>query len=273
MSRALFAPDSAIRRIGGEAVLMLGGGRALLLQAAHPLVAAGIVDHSAYATEPWRRLARTMVALYTVVHGSRADAARVAAQVRAVHTGVTGTAAGRDYSALDPELQLWVHATLVDTGLVMYETFVRALRIEEQEAFYAEMRVVARVFGVPARVLPRTLAAFRGYQRRQLESGELEVTDASRAVAATVLDPPLPLPLRPAARLLNLATVGLLPEPVRTGYGLGWGPAREAALRTSAASVRRALPLVPRRIRLLDPEDLAAQRKARPLGLLAAVAR
>src|SRR2546427_622103 len=111
-----------IRRSGGEAVLMLGGGRALLMQAAHPLVAAGIVEHSRYAEEPWRRLARTMVALYTVVHGTKADADAVAAQVRGVHARVAGVANGRRYSALDPELQLWVHSTLVDTGLVVYET-------------------------------------------------------------------------------------------------------------------------------------------------------
>jgi uncharacterized protein (DUF2236 family) len=277
----VFAPDSAIRRIGGEAVLMLGGGRALLMQAAHPLVAAGIVGHSRYAEEPWRRLARTMLALYTVVHGTKADAERVSQRVRSVHATVRGRiparmgelAARTEYSALDPKLQLWVHSTLVDTGLVMHETFVSPLEAAEQEAFYDEMKVVARVFGVPARILPPTLADFRAYQRDCVERGEVVVTDAARAVAATVLDPPVPRALRPAVRVLNLATVGLLPWDLREQYGLPWSRAREALLRSSAASVRRGLPLLPARVRLLDPEDLERRRKARPLGLLAAFAR
>ena len=269
MTRATFARDSAIRRIGGEAVLMLGGGRALLMQAAHPLVGAGIVEHSRYAEEPWRRLARTMVALYTVVHGTKEAADRVAARVRAVHERVAGATDGRAYSALDPELQLWVHSTLVDTGLVMYETFVGRLEENEREAFYAEMKIVARVFGV----LPRTLDDFRAYQRRCLETGELVVTDAARAVAATVLEPPLPLALRPAARVLNLATVGLLPPQLREQYGLGWTTAHATAFRLAAGSVRRTLPLLPARVRLLDPDDLTARRRDRPLGLLAAFAR
>src|SRR5207302_10499142 len=85
-----FTPDSAIRRIGNRSVLMLGGPRALLLQAAHPLVAAGIVDHSRFAAEPWKRLARTMTALYTIVFGTRAEADRVGAIVQAVHASVRG---------------------------------------------------------------------------------------------------------------------------------------------------------------------------------------
>ena len=278
MSDEVFTPDSAIRRIGGEAVLMLGGGRALLMQAAHPLVAAGIVGHSRYADEPWRRLARTMLALYTVVHGTKADAERVSQQVRSVHEAVRGRIAARagryragsEYSALDPRLQLWVHSTLVDTGLVMHETFVSPLVAEDQEAFYEDMKLVAGIFGVPARIMPPTLADFRAYQRDCVERGEVAVTDAARAVAATVLDPPIPLALRPAVRVLNLATVGLLPRELRRQYGLPWSRAHDALLRSSAAAVRRGLPLLPSQVRLLDPEDLSRPRKARPLGLLAA---
>lgn len=165
-----------------------------------------------------------------------------------------------------------MHATLVDTGLVMYETFVGQLSEADREAFYADMKTVARVFGVPARVLPRTLADFRDYERRCVEQ-DLVVSAAARAVAATVLDPPVPLPLRPPARVLNLATVGLLPAPIRTQYGLRWTPAHAMALRAAAASVRRTLPLFPARVRLLDPIDLAERRRDRPLGLLAAIAR
>lgn len=259
---------------------MLGGGRALLMQAAHPLVAAGIVGHSRYREEPWRRLARTMVALYTVVHGSRAEADRVGLAVGAVHRAVNGRLsrplgpypAGTRYSALDPALQMWVHATLVDTGLVMFETFVGRLDRGERERFYADMKVVAEVFGVPRATIPRTFIEFRDYMEGCLSSREVVVSDPARAVAEVVLRPPLPRALLPAVRTVNLATIGLLPPMLREQYGFRWSRADEAVLRASAAGVRRLLPLLPSSLRVLDPEDLRRRRKARPLGLLVAYA-
>ena len=120
-----FGVDAAIRRIAREPVLMLGGPRALLMQAAHPLVAAGIVDHSHFQQDPWRRLARTMTALYTIVFGTQEQAEHIGAITRAAHGGVRGRRGRRVYTAADPGLMLWVHSTLVDTGLAMYETYVR----------------------------------------------------------------------------------------------------------------------------------------------------
>ena len=269
MSDGYFGPESAIRRIGRESVLMAGGGRALLMQAAHPLVAAGIVEHSGYREEPWRRLARTMTALYTVVYGSKAEADRVGERVRAVHAHVRG----RDYDALDPDLLMWVHSTLVDTGLVMYETFVGALAPEDREAFYRDMKVVAGVFGVPAGVIPGTLADFRDYQRERLASGDVAVGEAAHAVAATVLDPPVPLAVRPALALVELVTVGLLPPELRAAYGLPWTAARERALAASAASVRRLLlPLVPPPLRAVAPPVPGAKLGGLPLRVMAAFA-
>jgi uncharacterized protein (DUF2236 family) len=259
-----FRPDSAIRVIGRESVLMLGGARALLMQAAHPLVAAGIVDHSSYRTEPLRRLARTMTALYTIVFGTRADADRVGAVVKAVHARVRGQRGGKTYSAADPDLMLWVHSTLVDTGLAMYETYVGTVEAELADEFYEEMKTVATVFGVPPAVHPATLADFRAYQLRMLES-ELRVGPDAREVARSILEPPVPTALRPLARALVLANIGLLPAPLREQYGLSWGPARDALLSASSRSSRRVLlPLLPRSFRL-------TQRV--PLRMLAAFAR
>ena len=118
--RGYFSPESAVWRIARESVLMLGGGYALLMQAAHPLVAAGIVAHSSFRESPWRRLAGTMNAIYTVVYGTRAEADRAAARVRAIHASVQGSIperrgsypAGTRYAARDPQLLLWVHGTL-----------------------------------------------------------------------------------------------------------------------------------------------------------------
>jgi uncharacterized protein (DUF2236 family) len=269
-----FEPDSAVRRIGSESVLMLGGGRALLMQAAHPLVAAGIVGHSGYGHEPWRRLARTMTALYTIVFGTCEEADRAGEIVRAVHARVYGRLegpvgpfpAGTPYSASDPELMLWVHATLVDTGFVMYETYVGPLAPADAEGFYRDMRVVASVFGVPDGVVPPTLAGFRDYLRAQLAGPELVVGAAARSIADTVLRPPVPLPLRPTLRALARTSVGLLPPELRERYGFRWTWPEAAALAVSARGVRAVvLPTLPGRLRTLWPNGV-------PLAVLSAFA-
>ncbi len=251
MSDGYFGPDSVIRRIGNRSVLMLGGPRALLLQAAHPLVAAGIVGHSNFEAEPWQRLARTMTALYTIVFGTRAEADRTGAVVQKIHRAVRGRLredvgvfrTGTRYAADDPDLMLWVHGTLVDTGIAMHEAYIAPLEPEERDAFYRDMSVVAKVFGVPESVLPRTLVDFGEYRRALLAEGTLCIGSDARAVAATVLDPPAPLPLRPGLRALALAGVALLPEDVQELYGLRLDRARRAAFAAGRGSLRRlALP-------------------------------
>jgi uncharacterized protein (DUF2236 family) len=242
-----FAPESVIRRLGNTPITpFLGGGPAVLLQVAHPLVASGVVQHSDYHDDLWRRLARTLRALYLVTYGSRAEADRAAEAVRIVHTHVHGAIeaplgpfpAGTRYSASDPDLQLWVHATLVVASLGAYQRFVRGLSRAEQESYYAEMAVVAELFGTPRSVIPRSLAEFRDYFAAELESGRIIVTPPAREVAAVVLRAPLPAPLRMLVPAHRLATAGLLPERLRDEYGLRWNPLRALALPLAGRSVQ-----------------------------------
>jgi uncharacterized protein (DUF2236 family) len=237
---------------------MLGGGRALLLQVAHPLVAAGVAAHSGYREDPWKRLEGTMNAVWSVVFGTRAQADRAAARVRSMHGRVNGTIsermgpfpAGTRYSALDPELLLWVHATLVDTALLVHSQWVRPLAPREQEAYYEDMKTCAQLFGTPRDVLPPTLFDFRLYMEERLASEEICVTDTARDIAREVLRPPLPLPLRPAMEIVKVVTASLLPPALRREYGLGWDPVRSVATTASREWVRRiAMPLLPGRLR------------------------
>jgi uncharacterized protein (DUF2236 family) len=264
-----FRDESTIRRIANEPVLMLGGGRALLMQAAHPLVAAAIVDHSRYRREPVVRLARTMQALYTIVFGTRAQADAAGRATRRAHARVRGRlreevgpfARGTPYAAGDPELQLWVHATLVDTGIAMYDACVRRLGWEEKAAFHDEMRVVGCVFGVPDRVLPGTYAEFEDYRLGMLRDTLAVGTDA-RAVAQIVLDPPVPFALKPGARAFARASIGLLPPELLERYGVRGGVVDRAVLATTRLTARRLVGGVWR-----------GDREGVPLRLLAAVAR
>jgi uncharacterized protein (DUF2236 family) len=257
-----FAPESVIRRVGNAPLVpLLGGGPAVLLQVAHPLVAAGVVEHSDYQRDLWRRLRRTLRALYLIVYGSRQEAERVAEAVRAVHAYVHGTTserlgtfpAGTHYSAADPALLLWVHATLVHSSLAAYRRFVGRLTAEEEDQYHEQMAVVARLFGVPADSVPTTSRDFRDYFRDRLAGGEVSVTAPARGVAAVILKGLLPLPLLPVVPAHRLATAALLPAPIREQYGLRWDRGRELALTLAAPSLRLAAAPVSRaagRVRL-----------------------
>src|SRR5436190_4864368 len=130
----LFGPDSVTWRVNREGALLLGGGRALLLQVAHPLVAAGVSQHSNYREDPFGRLYRTLDTVTAIVFGSTPTAKEAAARLHRVHTRVKGEAGdGTPYVATDPALIMWVHATLVDTSLLVYERYIGHLPDEERE--------------------------------------------------------------------------------------------------------------------------------------------
>ena len=234
-----FAEDAVIRKVDGEGVLLLGGGRALLMQLAHPSVAAGVADHSDFARDPFSRLRRTLEASYSIVFGSEEDARRTAAAIHAVHERVTGPG----YQANDPELLLWVHATLVDTALRVYTRFVGPLLRHEVEQYYAESMRQAELMGVPLDAQPADFHAFRHYVRTTVAT--LEVSDAARRLAKSILRPRVPLVGEPAVALARQITVGLLPLPLRVQYGLRWDARRKAALLAAAATSRQVLPRVP----------------------------
>jgi uncharacterized protein (DUF2236 family) len=224
-----FAPESVIRRVGNTPVTpFLGGGAAVLLQVAHPLVAAGVAAHSSYDRDIWRRLVGTMRALYLVTYGSTAEAERAAGAVKTAHTRVNGRTqtrlgafpAGTPYSAEDPELMVWVHATLVHASLIAYQRFEHALSEAEQERYYREMAVVAELFGTPADVIPPTLADLRAYFAAQIDSETISVTEPARAIARAVLRARLPGPVRILNPAHRLATTALLPPRIRDEYGL-----------------------------------------------------
>lgn len=242
-----FEPESVIRRVANTPVTpFLGGGTAVLLQVAHPLVAAGVTAHSDYRHDLWRRLGRTLRALYLITFGSKNEAEQAAAAVQAVHRQVHGAtatplgryAAGTPYSAEDPELQLWVHATLVHASLSAYQRFERQLTAAEQARYYNEMATVAQLFGVPTEIIPPRLDDFRNYFHSQIEGKTISVTPIAREIAQVVLDAPLPTPLRMIAPAHRLATAAQLPPELREQYGLRWTQLQALALPVAARSLR-----------------------------------
>jgi uncharacterized protein (DUF2236 family) len=242
-----FSPESVVRRLGNSPVTpFLGGGAAVLLQVAHPLVACGVVEHSGYDRNLWRRLARTLRALYLITFGDRTEAELAGASVQAVHEHVLGRTReelgpfppGTPYSATDPELMRWVHATLVYSSLAAYELFVEPLTAEEKERYHEEMNLVARLFGTPADALPHTYDQFQAYFDAELRSERITVTEPARRVAEVILSAPLPAPLRLLAPAHRVATARILPARLRRQYDLRWTALHDLALPLAGASVR-----------------------------------
>ena len=239
----LYPPDAVIRRVTGEGVLLLGGGRALLMQLAHPSVAEGVASHSDFRADPFSRLRRTLEASYTMVFGTRDEAERTAAAIRAVHDRVTGPG----YHANDPTLVMWVHATLVDTAVSVYERFVASLSPDERAEYYEQSMVQAALLGCPTSSQPPTWPAFVDYVRATVDS--LVVSDTARSLAGDVLRPRAPWVAGPIFEVARQLTAGLLPRPLRDQYGLSWDRPRKLALLGAAAASRQLLPLIPSAVR------------------------
>jgi len=249
-------------RVGSEGALLLGGGRALILQVAHPQVAAGVAQHSNYRQAPWRRLYRTIEVTSQIVFGDDRESAEAAAALRRRHQRVVGRDdRGDHYRALDPQLLMWVHATLVDTSLLVYHRYVKPLREEEMALYYEQMKPVAEAYGIPGEQQPADWPAFRDYWDGMLLSG-LRITETTRDVADSVLRPELPLaarlPALPAVKAMNLLTIGTLPGELRDELELSWGPLRERLLAASGLTIRRLLPLLPSPLRKFPAARRAA---------------
>lgn len=241
----MFGPGSLTWRVNGEGVLLLGGGRALILQVAHPKVAAGVAEFSNYRSDPWGRLYRTLELTLAIVFGEPEASREASRRLRRVHARVVGTD-DRDepYRALDPELLLWVHATLIDTSLALYERYVGELTADERRLYYEEMKAVGEAYAIPRDAMPDDYPAFRRYWAEMLAGG-LRVTDTTRDVADAALNPAVPRVAWPATELLRLVTVGTLPPGLREELGMDWGPGRERLLGGSQAAVRRLVPFLP----------------------------
>ncbi|GIW40784.1 MAG: hypothetical protein KatS3mg076_1361 [Candidatus Binatia bacterium] len=223
----LFGPGSPTWRVNREATLLLAGGRALLLQVAHPLVAAAVAEHSSFRTRPLERLFRTLDLTLTVVFRPAREALAAVRKIERVHDQVHGVLReevgvfprGTPYDANDPELLFWVHATLVDSALLGYEKFVGRLRTDEKAEFYEESKVVARLFGIPPRWIPRDWRAFRDYWAERIEGPVLEVGKDAREIAHALFSPRLPPGLRHFLGFVQRATLDLLPEEILDRFG------------------------------------------------------
>ena len=218
-------------------MVLAGGSCALLMQAAHPVVAAGVFEHSTYATDPFGRLRRTLSTSFDVVFGTRSRAEAAIRRVNGIHRSVSGARHddGSPYTALDPEALLWVHATLIDTALRVYDRFVARLTPADEQAYHAEAGAGrASCSACPARSCPPTIVELRAWMAGMIDDGRVRVTPAAREIARTVLYPAPWLP-RVAWDMAHAVSIATLPDALRRQYGIPWSPARERGIAALAA--------------------------------------
>jgi uncharacterized protein (DUF2236 family) len=251
----LIAPGSVAWRVNREAALLLGGGRALLMQIAHPKVAAGVAEHSDFMADPIGRLKRTLQLSLALTFGTPAEIRRSASRINTTHQRVRGDG----YSALDPELLLWVHATLIDSALVTYETFIAQLSDAEAEEYYRQTQPVGALLGIPPARFPRTLAAFRSYVAEML-AGPASPDGTGRRLAAAVLKPPIRGLPGFASAPLRVITTGLLPEPLRRAYGLSWTALDRTAFGAARVVIRSSVMAAPATLRAVPAARRAERR-------------
>ncbi|MGW5880001.1 oxygenase MpaB family protein [Nocardiopsis terrae] len=236
--------ESTFKRINAEGVLLAGAGYAVLLQIAHPSVARGVAEHSDFASRPLDRLRGTLYYVYGSAHGTPEERERVHAIVRAIHRRVRGPG----YNALDPELLLWVAATLHRSALHVHELTVAALSEEEHAEFLRDSAVYATALGLPEREWPRSPAEFDAYWERAY--ARLEVGPRARALAGELFRPNNRL-LWPLTLTQRFLTGGLLDPELRSEFGIPWSQAHQRGFDRLMGFVRAVYPRLPRAVRTL----------------------
>ena len=267
-SAGVFGPDSMMWHIDKEAAVFLGAGRALLLQLAHPWIAAAIARHSRTLADPIGRFHRTFKAMFTMVFGTTEQALSAARRLHRRHGRVSGTlpeaagpfAAGFRYDANDVAAVRWVHATLIDTALVAYQLVRPPLSAEERERYWTEARLFAAFFGIPQDALPQSWAEFAAGNETMWRSDVLTVTDAARSIAGAVLSGAgtwLPIP-----SWYRALTARLLPARLRDDFGLSYGELEHRKTERALAVLRHVYPWIPARLRHVGPYQEARARLA-----------
>lgn len=247
----LFGPDSATWRVHADPLLIVGGLRALLMQALHPLALAGVAEHSGFKEDPWGRLGRTAEFVGILTYGTRSEAIKAAARVRGAHRGLTGVEpeSGTPYRVDDPALLLWVHCCEVDSFLSTTRRAGADLTDEDADSYIREQVVAAELIGIPRADAPVDRADLAAYFTDIQPM--LRPTAESQRAARFLMAPPMPAwvrvltPARPAWGGLATLAFGLLPSWARKMYRLPGLPATDAAATASARALRTSLQRLP----------------------------
>lgn len=262
----IFGPDSISWRINRESALFLGAGRAALLQLAHPWVAAALDQHSTLLAKPIARFHNTFRFVFTMIFGTAPQAARTARSLYKMHTriagdlpgDVAGYAKGSRYEALQIPALLWVYATLIESAVMAYEYVLPPLAPDQREAYYAESKILAGLFGLPPDALPGNWSSFQGYVAEMVASQALGASDRSRFMAQRIMTGAGSWIYIP--RWYRSLTTEWLPPRFREEFALDFGLAEQMRSKRAHLFLPRLYAKLPLSLRYVGPYQEARAR-------------
>jgi len=239
-----YGPRSAMWLIMRENMVPLGAISAVLLQVAHPAIAAAGAHSSRVRSDFNGRTRRTFAAVYEIIFGDTATASLTIERIHRIHNRVRRESGEQPYRASDPDLLFWVLATLIDCSVRTYELLVGPLSLRDREDYYADMRLFGTAMGIPPDFMPPTWAGFEQYWEAMVNGDRLRIGETGSKLARFILG-------SAGARWSGSAALvaGMLPERWRKAYGVAWGPKEQRRFAWTIRAMRLVHQFMPASLR------------------------
>ncbi len=258
-----FGPNSMMWKVNKEITVLFGGARALLMHAAHPLIAAGARQTSFYQRDPWKRLIRTLSLQNSVTFGTKEEADESAHRINKLHEVINGNdeITGGYYDALDHEQLLWVHACLQISSIYFYEKTVRKLSEVEKNQYHRENSIAAKMVLVDDKLMPKTHEDLKQWIiEKSKEKDYLVLTDVAEDVAEIINGGPVPRHIKPIWPFIAFTAFNTLPKEFKDVYGIKETKFKNLLLNFNLYLLKLSRPLLPPFFRLIAPARWAKQR-------------
>lgn len=263
-----FGPDSMMWKVNKEITVLFGGARALLMHAAHPLIAAGARQTSFYQRDPWKRLIRTLSLQNSVTFGSKNEADESAHRINKLHEVIKGNdeVTGNVYDALDHEQLLWVHACLQISSIYFYEKTVKKLSVEEKNKYHKENMVAAGLVLIDIDEMPQTHEELKEWVvNKSKTENYLIYTDVAKDVQEIIAGGPVPRHIKPIWPFISFTAFNTLPKEFKELYGVNESKIKDVILKFNLNFLKFTRPFLPPFFRLIPPARWAKQRlKSKP---------
>ena len=261
-----FGPNSMMWKVNKEITVLFGGARALLMHAAHPLIAAGARQTSFYQRDPWKRLIRTLSLQNSVTFGTIEEANDSATRINRLHEVIKGKdeVTGGYYDALDHEQLLWVHACLQISSIYFYEKTVRKLTDDEKNQYHDENMVSAKLVLIDIDKTPKTHEELKRWvMEKSKDKNYLRLTDVAKDVQDIISGGPVPKHIKPIWPFISFTAFNTLPDEFKKLYGVKSSKLKSLLLGFNLYLLKFTRPLLPPFFRLIPPARWAKQRLKR----------
>ena len=258
-----FGPQSMMWKVNKEITVLFGGARALLMHAAHPLIAAGARQTSFYQRDPWKRLIRTLSLQNSVTFGTIEEADESANRINKLHEVIKGqdSVTGGYYDALDHEQLLWVHACLQISSIYFYEKTVKKLTAAEKNQYHKENTVAAKLVLVDTSKMPQTHEELKAWViEKSKQKDYLVKTDVADDVYNIIGGGPVPIHIKPIWPFIAFTAFNTLPKEFKSIYGIKESKVINFFVGFNLLLLKTTRPFLPPFFRLIAPARWAKQR-------------